>query len=61
MKQLFKVASLNLWFGRSQKLLCKINGEKNKEKKKKRNPHTLYTKSYQMHTLLQKQTGPEGK
>lgn len=42
MKQLFKVASLNLWFGRSQKLLCKINGEKNREKEKKKPTYTLH-------------------
>lgn len=62
MKQLFKTPSLNLWFERSQKLLCKIIGaKKNQSEKEKGNPHTFYTKSYKMHISSQKEAGQEGK
>lgn len=42
MKQLFKAPSLNLWFERSQKLLCKIIGAKKTKGKKKKEPHICF-------------------
>lgn len=49
MKQLVRTASLNLWFGRSQKLLCKTTGRKEKGEKKRK---TKTTYAILLHQIL---------